>query len=134
MKKIKLFMLILLSALVLSFSNGCFFGGSKEKLAGDDVDVKVLYAKEIKILRDDKIANNSKAKFDAIKIILDNVDLEQIYELNQLFALLGPPKNRGMGLYNGNFWRYRYEYKNKGILIDYWSSGANILKFRIREE
>ncbi len=134
MKKIKLFTLMLLGTLLLSFSNGCIFGGSKEKIAGSDIDVQELYAKEIKILRDDKIANNSKEKFNAIKIILNNVDLKQIYEVKQLYAILGPPTERGVGIYNGSFWRYRYEYRNEAILIDYWTSGKNILKFRIREE
>ncbi len=81
MKKF-LFMLFC-SAMVL-------FGGcvSRERLPAEDLEVPVVCADEILILRNPNIPPNSKEKYDAIKRMLRKVDFTFTRETKTLNALL----------------------------------------------
>ena len=131
----KLFVALMVAGGVLFVGNGCVSDDAERvKLAGCDVDVFKIYAEEIAVLKNKKIPSNSKVKLEAIETLLDNVDFDQIYTPKQMEALLGRSTLAVKGLYGGIGRRYRYSYRNKAILIDYWFNGSAVLKVRIQEE
>ncbi|UDQ97216.1 hypothetical protein AAEX28_09235 [Lentisphaerota bacterium WC36G] len=132
--------IVMSCAAMTFFVSGCFnfdqenIVGEKRKLAGCDIDVFKIYKNEIATLKNAKLSENSKEKFEAIKVLLDNVDFEQIYTVKQMENLLGKSRRGVRGVYGDSGRRYRYGYKNEAINIDYWSKGGTVLRVRIQVE
>ena len=74
----------LAALVVLASSFGC---ASEEKLPAEDLEVLQVYEKEIKVLQDPKIPRNSREKYEAAKVLADNVDFTLLRELNTMNAI-----------------------------------------------
>ena len=108
------FLLVCFSALL--FISGC----ATERLPSEDLEVPVLYADIIKVLKDPKIRSNTKEKYDAAKALLKKVDLSFTREtktINELFyhgdALVDLPNSQDRTI------SFNYQYKDKYVRIQF---------------
>ena len=60
---------------------GC---ASEEKLPAEDLEVMQFYEKEIKVLQNPNLPPNSREKYEAAKVLAENVDFTLLRELNTM--------------------------------------------------
>ena len=101
---------------VLLFLSGC----ATEKLPSEDLEVPVLYADIIKVLKNPDLKPNSKEKYDAARALLKKVDLSFTREtktINELFyhrdALIDLPNSKDRTI------SFNYQYKDKYVRIQF---------------
>ena len=109
-------------------------GCSTTKLPAGDVEVFQRYKTEIEILKDPKIKPNTKLKYDAAKVIFDNVDfsyartykdVQQIFSFNDVF---------GKTLYGGKkSLVFKYSWEDKVIEGNFFFIGTTITGCKIHE-
>ena len=122
----------LLVALSCGFSIGGCSVYSDKLMAGSDIEVVSRFADEVKILKNRAIDNNSEAKFNAAKTIIENVDLTKVYDIDQVERIFGRSTTAGRGLYDGEYIVYMYSYGDKVIEIDFWVRGRIVVKSKVQ--
>ena len=120
--------------LILFLTCSCFNLNTKTLIPGSDIDVLRIYKKEIAILKDNSIKNNTRKKYEAAKTIIDNVDLYQIYDYEQVENIFGESNMVGHGLYKGTYIVYQYAYADKLIQINFWVRDRIVVKTEVRSE
>lgn len=121
------FMALICLAVVLS---GC----QSSKLPAGDVEVLRKYRTEVEILRDPKIKANTKIKFDAAKIIFDNVDFSYARNYDELEQIFGNSDVVGKTRYGGKkSLVYAYSWEDQVIQADFFFSGQFITGVKVKE-
>ncbi|MBE6384652.1 MAG: hypothetical protein E7048_03195 [Lentisphaerae bacterium] len=82
MKKIAL----VLFALLVFVLSGC----AAKRLPSEDIEAPVLNARLISVLKDPKLAPNTKEKYDAIRALIKKVDFEFTRETKTINEYLAP--------------------------------------------
>ena len=121
-----------IAAAAVIFSSGCAGWFSDKLIPGADIEVVSRYKDEIAVLQNRAIKDNSLKKFEAAQTIIDNVDLSQIYELEQVERIFGKCHSIGRGLYGGYYMVYKYSYGDRYIEINFWVQNNIIVNSRVK--
>ena len=129
MKKFSILFAVALTGVLFS---GC--ASMTDKLPSEDIEVLTEYSDTIAILRNPSIPPNSKAKYEAAKALIDNVDLYFTRETRTVDSLFyhGDAQVDGVETENPTF-TFMYQYADKFIRIRFFTYRMFIVRVEIRE-
>ena len=114
-------------ALVIS---GC----ATQKLPAGDIEVMQKYRTEVEILRDPKIKANTKIKFEAAKVIVDNVDFSYARSWHDLEEIFGFNDVVGKTRYGGKkSLVFKYSWQDQVIEVNVFFSGHSVTRVNVKE-
>ena len=122
--------------LFIFFAAACFFAGcTSERLPAEDLEVPVVCADIIKVLKDPMLSANSKQKYDAARKLTGKVDLTFTREtktINDLFyfkdALIDFPNLPDRTI------TFNYQYKDNYIRFQFKTFRNFVTRVEITEK
>ncbi len=126
--------LFILNALIIMCLGAVICGCQTRKLPAGDVEIMQKYRTEIAILHDPKIKANTEIKYNAAKIILDNVDFSYARNYKDLEQIFGFTDVDTKILYGGQkALVFKYSWENKVIEATFHFSGYSITGVKIKD-
>jgi len=120
-----------LAAVAVFVIAGC---ASTEKMPSEDIEVPVLYADLIQVLKNPELPPNSREKYEAAKAINQKVDFYLTREtktLNDIFfhgdAIIDTPNRRDRTI------TFNYQYGDKYIRFSFFADMNFVLRVDIKE-
>ena len=127
MKKIAL----VLFALLVCVLSGC----AAKRLPSEDIEAPVLNAKLIAVLKDPKLAPNTREKYDAIRALIKKVDFEFTRETKTINEYLSPtdaiidlPEAMDRRI------TFNYQYRNKYVRLTFFTFREFVVRVDIAEK